>query len=186
MVDTDKTVINTVFDVLGHAVEQTTGNVNSDSNEANTLPDRWGVWYEIATRYSRKVPIDDRPDVLHDILIELEHAQKRDGIPLPIPRARKIASITVAGYWRKRETPRPVMSLDADIEDSDGSIDTLESIIPDDSQIDLDAHIEAKITLSGCPDRIVQLGKRLMMGEHLNTSDRMALMRFRARYQKKS
>ena len=65
------------------------------------LDGEWHDWLEVARRYEHKVPYQDRLDIRHDILIELHRARQRDGKPLPILRAYRIASLTVALYWRE-------------------------------------------------------------------------------------
>jgi len=62
----------------------------------------WGDWLEVARKYEHKVPRQDRLDIRHDILLELYRARQRDKKPLPILRAYRIASLTVALYWRER------------------------------------------------------------------------------------
>ena len=47
------------------------------------------------------MPYQDRGDIRHDIMIELHRATYRDGKPLPLLRAYRIASLTVAFYWRE-------------------------------------------------------------------------------------
>ena len=68
----------------------------------NQLDGEWLDWLEVARKYERKVPSQDRYDVRHDILIELARARHRDGEPIPILRAYRIASLMVALYWRER------------------------------------------------------------------------------------
>lgn len=62
----------------------------------------WRGWLEVARIYERKVPSQDRLDIRHDILLELYRARQRDKKPIPILRAYRIASLTVALYWRER------------------------------------------------------------------------------------
>jgi len=72
-----------------------------------TIPDyhgldgEWAFYLQVAQAYERKVPTQDRDDIRHDIMIELDRAQKRDGKPLPLLRAYRIASLMVALFWRK-------------------------------------------------------------------------------------
>lgn len=70
--------------------------------EYQLLTDRWAYWFKIASTYSKRVPTDDRQDTLHDIMLELAKAERRDGRPLPELRAYRIASLMIALYWRKR------------------------------------------------------------------------------------
>ena len=60
----------------------------------------WEAHYKVATVYENKVPLQDREDLRHDIMLELDRATKRDGKPLPILRAYRIASLTVALHYR--------------------------------------------------------------------------------------
>lgn len=64
------------------------------------LEGEWLEWLEVAKRYEHKVPSQDRLDIRHTIIIELAKARKRDNEPIPLLRAYRIASLTVALYWR--------------------------------------------------------------------------------------
>ena len=65
------------------------------------LEGEWRDWLEVAKRYEYRVPSQDRYDMRHTILLELNHARQRDGQPIPALRAYRIASLTVALYWRE-------------------------------------------------------------------------------------
>jgi len=67
----------------------------------NQLDGEWRDWLEVARRYEVKVLSQDRLDLRHDIIVELARARARDGKPIPTLRAYRIASLTVALYWRK-------------------------------------------------------------------------------------
>ena len=64
------------------------------------LDGEWLEWLAVARKYERKVPSLDRYDVRHNIMIELARARARDCQPIPLLRAYRIASLTVALYWR--------------------------------------------------------------------------------------
>jgi len=66
----------------------------------NQLAGEWRDWLEVAQKYEHRVPSQDRYDIRHTILLELHKARQRDGQPIPILRAYRIASLTVALYWR--------------------------------------------------------------------------------------
>jgi len=74
---------------------------------SRTIPDYhglegvWATYYKVAKTYEGKVPVQDRDDVGHDIMLELDRATKRDSKPLPLLRAYRIASLTVALYYRE-------------------------------------------------------------------------------------
>jgi len=76
------------------------------------LDGEWLDWYRVAKRYEHKVPYQDRQDIRHDIILELHRARQRDGEPIPILRAYRIASLTVALYWRKAKRQPNLLSLD--------------------------------------------------------------------------
>ncbi len=67
----------------------------------NQLEGEYRDWLEVARKYEHKVPSQDRYDMRHTIIIELHRARTRDGKPIPILRAYRIASLTVALYWRQ-------------------------------------------------------------------------------------
>jgi len=67
----------------------------------NQLAGEWRDWLEVALKYEHRVPSQDRYDIRHTILLELHKARQRDGQPIPILRAYRIASLTVALYWRQ-------------------------------------------------------------------------------------
>ncbi|MBA7464970.1 hypothetical protein ES707_00128 [subsurface metagenome] len=69
------------------------------------LDGEWRDWLEVARKYERKVPRQDRLDIRHTIMIELHRARQRDNKPLPLLRAYRIASLTVALYWREQNKP---------------------------------------------------------------------------------
>ena len=66
------------------------------------LEGEWHDWLEVAKLYEVKVPYQDRYDMRHDILIELARARARDEESIPLLRAYRIASLTVALYWREQ------------------------------------------------------------------------------------
>ena len=66
------------------------------------LDGEWLEWLAVARKYDNKVPSLDRYDVRHNIMIELARARARDCQPIPILRAYRIASLTVALYWSER------------------------------------------------------------------------------------
>ncbi len=74
--------------------------VDGNGNGYNQLDGEWLTYYKVAQAYESKIPAQDRDDVRHDIMIELDRATKRDGKPLPKLRAYRIASLTVALYRR--------------------------------------------------------------------------------------
>ena len=148
------------------------------------LSGEWLDWYQVAHRFERKVPAQDRGDIRHNIILELAKARARDGKTIPTPRAYRIASLVVALYWRK-ETSRPAMfSLNIEIEGNDGDTTELIETIADDAALDLSAWLDAKTWLLGCPKRLVQIAHKIKNGDALGKTDRQYLWRYRKREQK--
>ena len=130
------------------------------------------------------MPAQDRGDIRHNIIIELSKARARDGKPIPILRAYRIASLVVALYWRQ-ETRKPIMlSLDTSITNGDGDTTELIETIADDKAIDLSAWLDARTWLLGCPIRLVQIARKITNGDKLTPTDSQYLWRYRKREQK--
>jgi hypothetical protein len=148
------------------------------------LDGEWLNWYQVAHRFERKVPAQDRGDIRHNIIMELAKARARDGKPIPILRAYRIASLVVALYWRQ-ETRKPTMlSLNSEIANGDGDTTELIETIADDKAIDLSAWLDARTWLLGCPIRLVQIAHKKLDGQVLTHRDRNYLYKWRKREQK--
>jgi len=73
---------------------------NGNGNGYDQLDGEWLPYYKVARTYEHRIPLQDREDFRHDVMIELDRAHKRDNKPLPLLRAYRIASLTVALYYR--------------------------------------------------------------------------------------
>jgi len=151
----------------------------------NRLEGEWQEWLEVAKRYEYKVPRQDRLDIRHDIILELHQARQRDGRPLPLLRAYKIASLTVALYWRQAKRLPTILSLDEPTTDYDGNECRLLDTVADDKAIDLDAWLDAKAFKQGCPQRLIGIAEKLDRGESLDSKDRKYLCKWRKGEQKR-
>jgi hypothetical protein len=177
------------------------------------LDGEWADWLAVAKRYEHRVPSQDRYDIRHTIIIELAKARRRDGKPIPLLRAYRIASLMIALYWRElakhqvkvciynglptephcancshngqRQCPylalRAIQSLDSELDD-DG--DKLADTIADDHAIDLDAWLDAKTWLLGCPMKLVKIASKIKGGYKLTATDSQYLWRYHKRQQK--
>ncbi|MBA7595600.1 hypothetical protein ES703_02564 [subsurface metagenome] len=148
------------------------------------LEGEWLEWLEVAKKYEHKVPSQDRYDMRHTIILELHRARQRDNKPLPPLRAYRIASLMVALYWRKEKLPT-ILSLDEPTTDYDGNECRLLDTVADDKAIDLDAWLDDKTFLLGCPMRLIEIATKINDGIPLATKDRMYLMRYRRQEQKR-
>jgi len=149
------------------------------------LDGEWHDWLEVARKYEHKVMAQDRLDIRHDIILELHHARQRDGKPIPILRAYRIASLTVALYWRQLKRQPTMLSLEADIQLDEGETVQLKDTIADDKAIDLEAWLDRTTWLLGCPMRLVQIARKRLYGIRLDNKDKCYLRRFRQKEQKK-
>lgn len=169
--------------------EELVAETNSIAEQSyNQLEGEWSDWLGVARRYEGKVPYQDRLDMRHDILLELYHARQRDGEPIPLLRAYRIASLMVALYWRKLKRIPTMLSLEDEHEDTEGNIIQLKETIADDKAIDLEAWLDDKTFLLGCPLRLIELARKRRYGIPLNGRDQRYFTRQRqrewARYQK--
>jgi len=149
------------------------------------LDGEWGEWLEVAKKYEHKVLSQDRLDVRHNILLELYHARQRDGKPIPILRAYRIASLMVALYWRQLKRQPTMLSLEADIQLDEGEIVQLKDTIADDKAIDLEAWLDEATWRLGFPMRLVQIAHKRLNGQALTQVELNYLCRYRKREQKK-
>jgi hypothetical protein len=150
------------------------------------LDGEWAIWSEIARRFERKVPTQDRGDIRHNIILELAHARARDGSkPFTEALMCRIASFVVADYWRKEKRKLTILSLDIEIENGDGDTTELMETIADDKAIDLDAWLDARTFLLGCPQRLIQIAHKRLNGVVLNNADKLYLCKWRKQEQKR-
>ena len=126
----------------------------------------------------------DRGDIRHNIIMELAKARARDGKPIPIPRAYRIASLVVALYWRQETRKPTILSLNTEIDNGDGDTTELIETIADDKAIDLSAWLDAKTWLLGCPIRLVQIAHKKLDGQVLTHGERTYLWKWRKREQR--
>ena len=149
------------------------------------LDGEWRDWYRVAHRFERKVPQQDRGDIRHNIILELALARRRDGDkPFSQGMMHRVASFVVADYWRKAMRKPTILSLDRRLDDGDGSSAELIETLADDKAIDLDAWLDARTWLLGCPMRLVQIAHQRVNGLPLDNADKLYLGRWRKREQK--
>jgi hypothetical protein len=159
--------------------------------------------------------VNDREDLLHDIILTLATVERNNSHnPFTEAVMYRIASRTVADYWRNqykltngltcgncsklqrrkchedwlyRECPKAIKleSLNKPILDNDGNTTELGELIADDKAIDLEAWVDCKTFLLGCPDRLIAIAGKIQDNEALNLADRKYLCKWRKREQKK-
>jgi hypothetical protein len=150
------------------------------------LNGEWAIWSEIAQRFERNVPTQDRGDIRHNIILELALARARDG-DKPFSKAMmcRVASFVVADYWRKEKRKPTILSLDTEIENGEGDTTELMETIADDKALDLDAWLDARTFLLGCPHRLIKVAHKRLNGILLDNADKLYLCKWRKREQKR-
>jgi len=193
----------------------------SDGNSYDLLEGDWLIYYKVASRFSYKAKAEDRDDLLHDIMLTFAEVARNNGHkPLTEATMYRIASYTVANYWRsyyklthgldcrwcsqaqrqvcKERISKPFVdnllancpkgirleSLSKPIVDNEGNLTELGELIADDKAIDLEAWLDAKTFLRGCPQRLIDIAIKLIKREALTHYERNHLWRFRQREQK--
>ena len=143
----------------------------------------WGLYYKIASYFVHKVKYQDREDFLHDVMLEMAKVRIKyqvKGKPLTEAGLMRVASYEFKQYWIDLLKNRPtIISLNTEIDDGEGNITELSELIADDKAIDLDAWLDAKIWLLGCPSRLIAIGCKRVKGKLLNHREQLYLSRWR-------
>jgi len=185
-------------------------------NGYDQLDGEWLTYYKVASKYAHKARAQDREDLLHTIILNLAVANRSNGHKPDNPSwMYRIASFTVAQYWRdyyKRingidcghcsnqqrkkckaenlysECPRAIRieSLNKPITDSEGNLTELGDLIADNKAIDLDAWLDIRTFLLGCPQRLIDIAEKRRDGVPLNRKEKTYLDHYRERALKKS
>jgi len=188
--------------------------VRSNGNGYDQLEGDWLQYYNVASRFSHKAQAQDREDLLHDIIVNLADVARNNGHkPLTELAMYRIASITIVHYWREHykltngldcgscskaqrrkcraewlysHCPKAIKLeyLSKPITDDDGNLTELGELIADDNGIDLDAWLDAKTFLTGCPQRLMGIALKRLKGIPLDSKDQEYLRRYRQKEQK--
>ena len=146
----------------------------------------WGKYSEVASRFQHKARAQDRDDLNHDIVLRLaEVAQNNGHKPFTEATMYRVASFVVMEYWRSEKRNGKVVSLNTEIDNGEGDTVELIDTVADDSAIDLEAWLDARFWLSGCPRRLVEVAHKIARGYALEVADRKYLWKCRRREQKR-
>ena len=188
---------------------------DSNGNGYDQLDGEWLTYYKIASRFSHKAKAQDREDLLQDIMIALADVASNNGHkPFTEPAMYRVASVTVADYWRAQykhtngldcgscskaqrkeckknwlysECPKAIKLeyLSQPITDGEGNLTELGELIADDKAIDLDQWLDAKAFVRGCPQRLIGIALKRVKGTPLDNADKLYLGKWRKREQKR-
>jgi hypothetical protein len=134
--------------------------------------------------------------------------------PFTVGMMYRIASYTVANYWRSyykltngldcgscskaqrqrckeddlySQCPKAIKleSLSKPIMDGEGNITELGELIADDKAIDLAEWVDRKTFLLGCPQRLIAIAHKRLKGIPLDNADKLYLGKWRRKEQKR-
>jgi len=184
-------------------------------NGYHQLQGEWLTYYQVASKMAHSAIRDDRQDLLHDIMLNLAVAGRNNGHkPDNQSWMYRIASFTRAQYWRDwfyrnrgihcgrcskeqrrrckednlyAQCPRAIRveRLNEPMVDENGHLTELGELIADDKALDLDAWLDAKTFLLGCPDNLITIAEKIRQGEALTNQERQYLWYWRKREQKR-
>ena len=147
----------------------------------------YGKYISVANRYQRKARYQDREDLNHTIILSLAQAQLRldndGGGQLSDVAMLRIASYECQKYWRAIKRQLTIFSLNTELNNGDGDGIELIETVADDKAIDLDAWIDARTWLLGCPRRLIVIASKRVKGIALNNADKLYLGKWRKREQ---
>ena len=147
----------------------------------------YGKYSVVADRYQRKARYQDREDLNHTIILSLAQAQLKldnnGGGQLSDVAMLRIASYECQKYWRQLKRQLTILSLNTELYDDGDGIELIDTVA-DDRAIDLDAWLDARTWLLGCPKRLIVIASKRLEGIPLDHKDWCYLSRFRKREQK--
>ena len=146
----------------------------------------WQQYIEIADKFQHKARHEDREDLRQDIILRLAELASNNGHKsLTKPAMLRIASYVVMEYWHKLKRQPTILSLNYELDDGDGDTTELWQTLADDKAIDLEAWLDARVWLLGCPQRLVQIAYKRYIGKPVNRKDSRYLERHRQKELKK-
>jgi len=147
----------------------------------------WEKCMGIADNFQHKARFEDREDLRQDIVLRLAEVASTKTEPLTTPAMLRVASFVTIEYWRDLKRQPTIFSLNDTIDDGDGNNVELLETLADDQAIDLEAWVDARTWLMGCPRRLVKIALKKVMGKPLEKNDQKYLERYRqkelAKYQ---
>jgi hypothetical protein len=146
----------------------------------------WQKYIDIAEKFQHKAKAVDREDLRGDIVLRLAKVASNNGHkPLTEGAMVRVASFVVMSYWRDRLRKPTVLSLNDESDNGYGDTIELWQTLADDKAIDVEAWLDAKRWLLGCPKRLVQIAYKRYIGKPLDNKEDCYLRRFRQKELKK-
>jgi hypothetical protein len=146
----------------------------------------WSKYISVADRFQHKAKHQDIEDLNHTIILSLAQAQIRidnnGGGQLSDVAMLRVASYECQKYWRQQKRLLTILSLNTELNDGDG-IELIDTIA-DDKAIDLDAWLDARTWLLGCPMRLIVVAGKRLKGIPLTNKELQCLWYWRHKEQK--
>jgi len=140
----------------------------------------WNEYIGIADRFQHKAKAQDREDLNHTIILSLAQAQlsldNNGGGRLSDIAMLRIASYQCQKYWRQLKRQFTILSLNTELNNGDGDSIELIDTVADDKAIDLDAWLDARTWLLGCPKRLIVIAGKRLKGIPLNDREKHYLL----------
>jgi len=118
-------------------------------------------------------------------LADVARDYQAKGKPLTRWGMLRVAVYTVHEYWYQKRKWARLASLNNVVDDEHGNEVELIDTIADDKAIDLEAWVDARTWLLGCPKRLVGIAVKRVNGIPLNNADKLYLGKWRKREQKR-
>jgi DNA-directed RNA polymerase specialized sigma24 family protein len=146
----------------------------------------WQKYIEIADKFQHKAMYEDREDLRQDIILRLAEVASNNGHkPFTEASMVRVASYVAMEYWHDLKRQPTILSLNEEIDDGEGNSIELYQTIADDKAIDLEAWLDAKTWLAGCPQRLVHIARKRAIGKPLSETERRYFNRHRENELKK-
>jgi DNA-directed RNA polymerase specialized sigma24 family protein len=140
----------------------------------------WQKYIEIADKFQHKAKFEDREDLRQDIILRLAEVASNNGHkPFTEASMVRVASYVAMEYWHNLKRQPTILSLNEEIDDGEGNSIELYQTIADDKALDLEAWLDAKAWLAGCPKRLVDIAYKRVIGKPLDAKEKMYLSRYR-------
>jgi len=171
---------------LGNSsIPVTKNGFDGEPEQGPKLDGEWGEYWQIARRFERKARAGDWEDLRHDIIVRLADVAREyeaKGKPLTEWGMIRVAAYTARRYWYQKSKWARVGSLNTTVERDDGNETELWETLADDKAIDLDAWVDARTFLLGCPERLIQIARKRKKGIALSGADYKYLQRYRKQF----
>jgi hypothetical protein len=146
----------------------------------------WQKYIDIADKFQYKAKPDDREDLRQDIIVRLAEVASNNGHkPFTEGAMVRVASYTVMSYWRDWMRKPTILSLSGELSDGDGDTVELWQTLADDKAIDVEAWLDAKRWLLGCPKALIRIAHTRYLGKPMTSKQQRYLHRFRQKELKK-